>query len=387
MLASRLCALPRCTTRSLRLALPTRPFSSSPARFNATPDWEELIGGRAGIERKRAAFTDKYRDALEAKARAEGITVDQLRERSAAQAKAARAVAGGDNTVQQAPLGPVEAGSMDTRKTERELQEPEVVRPAPSAPPAKKQPLERKSSDSPIKVRPLSPSLSYGCTDADSPYLQPLNDIMDLTKAVDLTTTALSQLWTTYHQTKGFLSAAVPLETYLRMLNSARKFPLFVLPLAKVAELPEGQAEATEMHLLVRASSPSLFRLAPHMRISADALPPPRAGMVHPPATADDDRARPSPLDRPIHPSRRVQGAARVRPAVPDPDALHGPRGVAQRRPHARRDQLERDAQRDRGAGARRPDAALLQRLGQGRVAREPAEGALEELPRAAGAV
>ncbi|GAA5924197.1 hypothetical protein JCM3775_005619 [Rhodotorula graminis] len=229
MLASRLCALPRCSTRSLRLALPARPFTSSAARLNATPDWEQLIGGRAGIERKRAAFTDKYRDALEAKARAEGITVDQLRERSAAQAKAARAVAGGDNTVQQAPMGPVEAGSMDTRKTGRELQEPEVVRPAPSARSAKKQPLERRSSDSPIK---------------------PLNDIMDLTKAVDLTTTALSQLWTTYHQTKGFLSAAVPLETYLRMLNSARKFPLFVLPLAKVAELPEGQAEATEMHLL-----------------------------------------------------------------------------------------------------------------------------------------
>ncbi|KWU44469.1 ATP11-domain-containing protein, partial [Rhodotorula sp. JG-1b] len=81
---------------------------------------------------------------------------------------------------------------------------------------------------------------------------QPLNDIMDLSKASDLTTQALSQLWTAYHQSKGFLSAAVPLETYLRMLNSARKYPLFVLPLARVAELPEGQEaeSATEMHLL-----------------------------------------------------------------------------------------------------------------------------------------
>lgn len=77
---------------------------------------------------------------------------------------------------------------------------------------------------------------------------------MDLSKASDLTTQALSQLWTAYHQSKGFLSAAVPLETYLRMLNSARKYPLFVLPLARVAELPEGQEaeSATEMHLLVR---------------------------------------------------------------------------------------------------------------------------------------
>lgn len=264
MLSTRLCALPR-GARILRL--PLRPFSTSRARLNATPDWEELIGGRAGIERKRAAFVDKYREALETKARAEGITVEQLKERAALQAKAKEAartvpnqqgtVTGGDNTAQEAPMGPVEAGSMDTRKTEAELQEPRVVRPAPSSEPAQKQPLERKSSDSPIKVR----SSAFLCPDKvlraltvgpRTPAAQPLNDIMDLSKAVDLTTSALSQLWTTYHQTKGFLSAAVPLETYLRMLNSARKYPLFVLPLTKVAELPEGQESATEMHLLVR---------------------------------------------------------------------------------------------------------------------------------------
>lgn len=84
---------------------------------------------------------------------------------------------------------------------------------------------------------------------------------MDLSKASDLTTQALSQLWTAYHQSKGFLSAAVPLETYLRMLNSARKYPLFVLPLARVAELPEGQEaeSATEMHLLVRTTFPPII--------------------------------------------------------------------------------------------------------------------------------
>lgn len=77
---------------------------------------------------------------------------------------------------------------------------------------------------------------------------------MDLSKASDLTSTALSQLWTNYHQAKGFLSAAIPTETYLRMVTSARKYPIFVLPLARTAELPDGEAEsATEMHLLVRS--------------------------------------------------------------------------------------------------------------------------------------
>ncbi|TNY19187.1 ATP11 protein-domain-containing protein [Rhodotorula diobovata] len=227
MLSTRLCALPR-GARILRL--PLRPFSTSRARLNATPDWEELIGGRAGIERKRAAFVDKYREALETKARAEGITVEQLKERAALQAKAKEAA------------------------RTAELQEPRVVRPAPSSEPAQKQPLERKSSDSPIK---------------------PLNDIMDLSKAVDLTTSALSQLWTTYHQTKGFLSAAVPLETYLRMLNSARKYPLFVLPLTKVAELPEGQESATEMHLLE-------WSVLPQPPSTTEPVPPPSTVLFTP---------------------------------------------------------------------------------------------------------
>ncbi|BGP40854.1 hypothetical protein JCM10449v2_004819 [Rhodotorula kratochvilovae] len=259
MLRSRLSALPRCA-RTLRTPAPLRTLSTSLPRANATPDWEELIGGRAGIERKRAAFTDKYRAALEAKAKAEGITVEQLQERVAAQARAKANVT--DGPVAQgrggkASLGPVEAGSMDTRKSEEELLKPKVVRPAPSAgadAQAKKQPLSPKSGDSPIK---------------------PLNDIMDLSKASELTTTALSQLWTTYHQTKGFLSAAIPLETYLRMLNSARKYPIFVLPLAKVAELPEGQEAATEMHLLE-------WSVLPPPPTATEPIPPPSTTLFTP---------------------------------------------------------------------------------------------------------
>lgn len=81
---------------------------------------------------------------------------------------------------------------------------------------------------------------------------------MDLSKVPNLTSSALSQLWTTYHQAKGFLSAAIPTETYLKMISNARKFPLFVLPLQRdvVGEAPDGTQtdQAVEMHVLVSLS-------------------------------------------------------------------------------------------------------------------------------------
>ncbi|BGP00228.1 Protein ATP11, mitochondrial [Rhodotorula toruloides] len=236
LLRSRLSHLARSRVR-LRTSLasrtlPAASFTSSAPHRNATPDWEQLVGGRAGIERKRQQFEEKYRAALEAKAKAEGISVDELKER----VRTSNVMAARPETTKSAgqeSLGPVEAGSMDPRKSEEELKQPEVVKPLPSAEEqgGAKAGQPPKQGDSPVK---------------------PLNDIMDLSKASDLTTPALSQLWTAYHQSKGFLSAAVPMETYLRMINSARKYPLFVLPLARVAELPEGQedASATEMHLL-----------------------------------------------------------------------------------------------------------------------------------------
>ncbi|GJN91200.1 hypothetical protein Rhopal_004218-T1 [Rhodotorula paludigena] len=261
---TRLSSLGR-SARSLRAPAPLlRPLSTSALLRNATPDWEELIGGRAGIERKRALFEDKYRAALERKAAQEGLSVDALKERAGEalrreQEQRRRDVMPQRDAAKAAgkeSLGPVEAGSVDTRKSADELDKPDVVRPVPSAEGEAKRPLPPKQGESAVKA---------------------LNDIMDLSKASDLTTSALSQLWTTYHQSKGFLSAAIPMETYLRMINSARKYPIFVLPLAREAELPEGQEaeKATEMHLLEWAILP------PPAGVS-DPVPPPSTVLFTP---------------------------------------------------------------------------------------------------------
>jgi hypothetical protein len=74
---------------------------------------------------------------------------------------------------------------------------------------------------------------------------QPLNDIMDLSKASSQTAEAVSQLWTAYHSQKDKLSAAIPAEKYERMLDNAKNYPQFVVPIERGAD------SAKEMHFLV----------------------------------------------------------------------------------------------------------------------------------------
>ena len=159
----------------------------------------------------------------------------------------------------QGEKGPVEAGSVDTRNgggggaTTKEGDN--VVKPLPSSQKPTQAPY--KKGDSPVKVSYLYlPSIEFTrCELTVSTAHQPLHDIMDLSKVTDLTSSALSQLWTTYHQAKGFLSAAIPTETYLKMISNARKYPLFVVPLQRdvVGEAPDGTQteQAVEMHVLV----------------------------------------------------------------------------------------------------------------------------------------
>lgn len=65
---------------SIRSCLPAaRRFSSSARGASATPDWQALVGGRAGAERKRILFEDKYKRALEDKAKRDGVSVATLR--------------------------------------------------------------------------------------------------------------------------------------------------------------------------------------------------------------------------------------------------------------------------------------------------------------------
>lgn len=143
-------------SRSLRL-VPTlpRPFIRSFSSFrplsNASPEWESLIGGKQGIERKRQLFEQKYQHVLEAKAKEQGITLEELKEKAKEALKVKQAT---DRIKLQGEKGPVEAGSVDTRNgggggaTTKEGDN--VVKPLPSSQKPTQAPY--KKGDSPVKV-------------------------------------------------------------------------------------------------------------------------------------------------------------------------------------------------------------------------------------------
>jgi ATP synthase F1 complex assembly factor 1 len=135
--------------------LPTRrALSSTSVLRSATPQWEELIGGRAGIERKRKAYEGKYAAAMEQKAKSEGVSVEELKRRKIALDEAAA------KAKREVPLtdskGPVEAGGLDGAEKSR------VVRPAPSSKQAPAFTKPKSGSDSPVKVRLLLVEVMLG---------------------------------------------------------------------------------------------------------------------------------------------------------------------------------------------------------------------------------
>lgn len=142
-------------TRALRiggapLLRPSPRFLSTTSTLrNASPEWESLIGGRAGVERKRQLFEQKYQHVLEKKAKEQGLTVEQLKEKAAGLLKAKEAVKRAENLSKK---GPVEAGSVDTRK-EGEGEKANVTKPLPSSQkgPSQAKPAYKKG-ESPVKV-------------------------------------------------------------------------------------------------------------------------------------------------------------------------------------------------------------------------------------------
>ena len=75
--------LGRLLTSSFRPA--SRTLSTTTHLRSATPDWQALIGGREGVDRKRKAYEEKYATAMAERAKQEGVSVEELKERKAAE--------------------------------------------------------------------------------------------------------------------------------------------------------------------------------------------------------------------------------------------------------------------------------------------------------------
>ncbi|KAK0542987.1 hypothetical protein OC846_006335 [Tilletia horrida] len=104
-------------------------------------------------------------------------------------------------------------------------------------------------------------------TASNSP-IKPLSSIMDLDKLLGIgsdsssagtptTPAQVTELWTGYHTFKNKLSAVIPLDTYNRMLEHARKYPRFVVPLPRGDQSPGAEGGGQEIHYLEWALLPS----------------------------------------------------------------------------------------------------------------------------------
>lgn len=65
------------------------------------------------------------------------------------------------------------------------------------------------------------------------PGVKTLADIIDVDKMASDPPSKITELWTGYHTLKNKLSAVIPATTYARMIEKARAYPQFILPLPR----------------------------------------------------------------------------------------------------------------------------------------------------------
>ncbi|KAJ1646977.1 hypothetical protein LPJ64_001598 [Coemansia asiatica] len=137
-------------------------------------------------------YEEKYREKLLEKAKAEGVsTIEELKHKV-----------------------------IKDRDEPSNMPESESTKAMPkissSAKKAEKKPLRRAKSDGSLP-----------------PNVKTLDQIMRLDLLESKDAEEIGHIWNQYHATKDTISAAIPGETYQRLLEVARKNPLFVLPLPR----------------------------------------------------------------------------------------------------------------------------------------------------------
>ncbi|KAG0142321.1 hypothetical protein CROQUDRAFT_135657 [Cronartium quercuum f. sp. fusiforme G11] len=101
------------------------------------------------------------------------------------------------------------------------------------------------------------PRINHSNRNYKSP-IRPLNDILDLSKVTNQTPDTIKKLWVAYHLKPSKLprlGATIPLEIYNNMINNAKKYPSFVVPIPTFNNPPESKSTESnkipmEMHFL-----------------------------------------------------------------------------------------------------------------------------------------
>ncbi|KAF9229707.1 ATP11-domain-containing protein, partial [Gyrodon lividus] len=163
----------------------------------------------------------RYADKLQQKAKEKGLDLDELRSQAREEA----------------------------RRKEKE----EAVALLPSINKVQTSPQVKTQSDSPKAPGTLP-------TRKDSSPVKPLSSILNVTRllATSHTSSQISALWTAYHASRtggtgrGFVCASLPVESYNAMMNVARQYPVFVVPIPREStpDTCEGSGTAHEFYFL-----------------------------------------------------------------------------------------------------------------------------------------
>lgn len=79
----------------------------------------------------------------------------------------------------------------------------------------------------------LSPKAPLGAKPEEDAAYKKLSDIMKLDLVEQRSVEEIKQIWLEYHQGKEVISAAIPVEQYDLMMERAKKYPIFILPIPR----------------------------------------------------------------------------------------------------------------------------------------------------------
>lgn len=71
---------------------------------------------------------------------------------------------------------------------------------------------------------------------AEIPYKK-LEDLMKLDLIEGKPVEEIKSIWLEYHRQKDVIAAAIPTETFNKLMENAKKFPLFIFPIPRFVDL------------------------------------------------------------------------------------------------------------------------------------------------------
>ncbi|WFD44841.1 Glucosaminyl phosphatidylinositol (GlcN-PI) nositol acylation protein [Malassezia psittaci] len=214
---------------------------------------EDAAPGQS-VEDKRRAKLEEYNSKLQAKAKQEGLTsVEELAEKHRKEQEQQKKIQREEQARIKADRLAAETAAKQNSVEERDRALQERLR------------LQREQEEA-RKLREGDTSTARG-------PVKPLSSFLDIEKIQKESNEDIGKLWAGYHTMRGKLSAVIPAGTYEKMLETARSYPQFVLPLPKGDATSSSEEDnAFEMQFMQWAFLPRPASLP-------NSTPPPAATM------------------------------------------------------------------------------------------------------------